>query len=150
EFHDTTLSNMVENAYHAMAIDEHRRDFDVCLWNPQSAPTQTLEQRWFVGAHCDVGGGYKDRRLSDMALRWMQDKAGALGLAQGLATIGEKNYLGAHADSYAQFIGGIYAKKNARHYRVIGASKFGKEIIDGSVEWRRREDREHEPQNKET
>lgn len=147
EFHDTALSNMVENAYHAIAIDEHRRDFDVCLWNPQSALTQTLEQRWFIGAHCDVGGGYKDRRLSDMALRWMQDKASALGLAQGLVTVGEKNYLGADTDSYAQFIDGIYAKKNPRHYRVIGAAKFGKEIIDGSVERRRREDRAYEPQN---
>jgi uncharacterized protein (DUF2235 family) len=31
EFHDTELSSIVENAYHAAAIDEHRQDYDVCL-----------------------------------------------------------------------------------------------------------------------
>ncbi len=74
EFHDTKLSTIVENAYHALAIDEHRQDYMATLWNPDTAPQQKLEQRWFVGAHCDVGGGYKDRRLSDMTLSWMQDK----------------------------------------------------------------------------
>ena len=59
EFHDTELSGIVENAYHAAAVDEHRQDYDVCLWNPQSKPGQTMEQRWFIGAHCDVGGGYR-------------------------------------------------------------------------------------------
>ena len=72
EFHDTNLSNIVENAYHALAIDEHRQDYMATLWNPDTAPQQKLEQRWFVGAHCDVGGGYKDRRLSDITLGWMQ------------------------------------------------------------------------------
>jgi uncharacterized protein (DUF2235 family) len=79
EFHDTKLSNIVENAYHAVAIDEHRQDYMATLWNPDTAPQQKLEQRWFVGAHCDIGGGYKDRRLSDMTLGWIQQKAGALG-----------------------------------------------------------------------
>ena len=32
------------------------------------------------GAHCDVGGGYPDRRLSDLALGSMQDKASAMNL----------------------------------------------------------------------
>jgi len=147
EFHDTNLSNIVENAYHAVAVDEHRHDYMATLWNPDSAPTQILEQRWFVGAHCDVGGGYNDRRLSDMTLRWMQDKAGALGLALDAVTVGEKNYLGVSTDSYAQFLGGIYARKNPRHYRSIGATKFGNEDVDESVQKRRREDHNYEPQN---
>jgi uncharacterized protein (DUF2235 family) len=74
EFHDTKLSNIVENAYHAVAIDEHRQDYMTTLWNPDTAPQQKLEQRWFVGAHCDIGGGYNDRRLSDMTLGWIQQK----------------------------------------------------------------------------
>jgi len=57
EFHDTELSGIVENAYHAAAADEHRQDYDVCLWNPQSKPGQTMEQRWFIGAHCDYRRG---------------------------------------------------------------------------------------------
>jgi uncharacterized protein (DUF2235 family) len=147
EFHDTQLSGIVENACHAIAVDEHRRDYDVCLWNPPSAPEQKLEQRWFVGAHCDVGGGYNDRRLSDMTLGWMQDKASALGLALVGVQIGVKNYLGEHTDSYGEFLGGFYARKNPRHYRVIGATKFGNEVVDDSVQRRRKEDRSYEPQN---
>lgn len=147
EFHDTKLSNIVENAYHAVAIDEHRQDYIATLWNPDTAPQQTLEQRWFIGAHCDVGGGYNDRRLSDMTLNWMQQKASALGLAVDAVQVGPKNYLGEYTDSYAKFLGGLYAKKNARHYRSILACKFGNEFIDESVQQRRKEDRAYEPQN---
>jgi uncharacterized protein (DUF2235 family) len=147
EFHDTQLSGIVENACHAIAVDEHRQDYDVCVWNPEVPQQQKLEQRWFIGAHCDVGGGYQDRRLSDMTLRWMQDKAGGLGLALAAVQLGDKNYLGEYTDSYAQFLGGIYAKKNARHYRPIGATKFGNEVVDDSVQKRRKEDRDYEPQN---
>ena len=147
EFHDTKLSTIVENAYHALAIDEHRQDYLATLWNPDTAPQQKLEQRWFVGAHCDVGGGYKDRRLSDLTLSWMQQKASALGLALDPVQVGAKNYLGDWTDSYGKFLGGLYAKKNPRYYRPIGATKFGDEIIDASVQQRRKEERAYEPQN---
>ena len=146
EFHDTKLCSLVENAYQATAIDEHRRDYDVCLWSP-SAAMQNLEQRWFIGAHCDIGGGYADRRLSDITLRWMQDRAAALGLALDPVTVGVENHLGEYTDSYARFLGGVYAKKNARHYRAINATQFGNERIDESVNRRRKKDREYEPQN---
>lgn len=147
EFHDTNLSGIVENAFHAMAIDEHRHDYDVCRWSPSEKPVQNLEQRWFIGAHCDVGGGYTDRRLSDTALRWIQDKASALGLALDPVSIDAKNYLGEYADSYGQFLNGLYAKRNARHYRPVGIAKFGNEVVDPSVQSRRKDDREYEPQN---
>lgn len=148
EFHDTRLSAIVENAFHAIAVDEHRIDYDVCLWNPDSAlQNQKLEQRWFMGAHCDVGGGYADRRLSDMTLRWMQDKASDLGAGLTRMELRPDNYMGPDTDSYARFLDGIYAKKHARHYRQIGKTKFGNEVIDDSVNRRRKEDRSYEPQN---
>ena len=147
EFHDTRLSKIVDNAYHAVAIDEHREIFDVCLWNPDAEPEQTLEQRWFIGAHCDVGGGYPERELSDVPLRWMQDKAAALGLALRPAALGLENFRGGYHDSHAEFIGGVYAKKNARHYRAVLGTKHGNEAVDESVERRRKEDRDYEPQN---
>ena len=147
EFHDTALSDIVENAYHAVAIDEHRQDYDVCLWSPETAAAQRIEQRWFLGAHCDVGGGYEDRRLSDLPLRWMQDKAIALGLGLEPVAVSPQNYLGEYTDSYAQFLGGVYARKNARQYRSMLGTKFGNETIDESVARRRKEDREYEPQN---
>jgi Uncharacterized alpha/beta hydrolase domain (DUF2235) len=147
EFHDTVLSGIVENAYHAAAVDEHRQDYEVCLWNPQSKPGQTMEQRWFVGADCDVGGGYSDRRLSDLPLRWMQDKASALGLGLTPMAVGSENYQGPFTDSYMEFLKGLYAKKNPRHYRSIGATQFGNEVVAQSVQQRRKTDLSYEPQN---
>ncbi len=41
---------------------------------------QTIEQRWFCGAHSDVGGGYASRALSDQSLMWMCEKLRACGL----------------------------------------------------------------------
>ena len=147
EFHDTKLSTIVENACHAIAVDEHRNDYDACLWTPDIKPEQSLQQRWFLGAHCDVGGGYEDRRLSDLALRWMQDNAAAASLAVEPVQITPDNYCGPFRDSYSEFLKGLYAKKNPRHYREIGATQFGNESVDESVHNRRREDRDYEPQN---
>jgi uncharacterized protein (DUF2235 family) len=140
QFHDTNLSGIVENAYHAVAIDEHRADYDVCLWTPLQKPAQTLEQRWFAGAHSDVGGGYPGRKLSDLSLRWMQDRAAAVGLGiSSPVTLGADNYKAAHTDSYAEFLGGKYAKLRPPHYRRILCTDFGNECLDPSVDLRRRE-----------
>jgi len=74
-FIDTKLSSKVQYGFHAMAIDEMRRDFPVTKWDDRDG----VEQVWFIGAHADVGGGYPiaESRLSDMALSWMMDKLAA-------------------------------------------------------------------------
>ncbi len=83
-FLDTSLHPDVLNAYQALAIDERRAQFPPTLWTSQPAPSQTLEQVWFCGVHCDVGGSYPDdsngSALSDLTLAWMVDKAARLGL----------------------------------------------------------------------
>ena len=76
EFHDTELSSKVENAFHALAIDEQRKKFEATLWHQKpDVKNQTLEQMWFVGVHSDVGGGYPESALSDISLNWMMEKA---------------------------------------------------------------------------
>lgn len=84
-FHDTDLSSTVENAFHAMAIDEKRKHFRATRWQRQAdSPTdQRLEQRWFVGVHSDVGGGTRHTGLSDLALVWLTDRARECGLSVG-------------------------------------------------------------------
>jgi uncharacterized protein (DUF2235 family) len=85
-FLDTGLNPNVLHAYHALAIDERRRAFPPTLWNSPAVPGQTIEQVWFSGVHCDVGGGYPSAEtdsgsaLSDITLGWMMQKATALGL----------------------------------------------------------------------
>jgi hypothetical protein len=80
-FHDTELSSHVRAAYQALAIDEQRGPFTPTLWRRQEkAENQTLEQVWFAGVHCDVGGGYDDPALAEIPLLWMVERAGDRGL----------------------------------------------------------------------
>jgi len=75
-FHDTDLSTRVAAAFQALAIDEHRRPFRPAVWSQQpDAHDQEVEQVWFSGVHCNVGGGYPDTSLSDIALMWIVEKA---------------------------------------------------------------------------
>ena len=80
QFHDTELSGIVEFAYHALAVDEHREPFQPTLWTYKPKPGQTVEQVWFCGVHSDIGGGYPESGLSDIALGWMMGKAHGAGL----------------------------------------------------------------------
>lgn len=80
-FHDATLNPEVAHGYHALAIDERRKDFPPSLWDEAAAqPGQTIGQVWFAGVHCDVGGWYDERGLSNTALHWMLGKAQRCGL----------------------------------------------------------------------
>jgi uncharacterized protein (DUF2235 family) len=73
EFHDVRLPSFVDCAFQGLAIDEKRRPFGPVLWEkPESmAHEPTIEQVWLPGVHANVGGGYEDSGLSDMALSWM-------------------------------------------------------------------------------
>lgn len=75
KFHDFSLSPSVESAYHALSIDEERRDFLPTLWDEKLGVGQSMEQVWFSGVHTDVGGGYPDRELADICFIWMVEKA---------------------------------------------------------------------------
>jgi uncharacterized protein (DUF2235 family) len=80
-FHDVSLSARVKNAFHALAIDERRGPFAPTLWMQPRADAEQkrnwLEQAWFAGVHSNVGGGYAEAGLSDIALRWMVERVKA-------------------------------------------------------------------------
>ncbi|MGL5468118.1 MAG: DUF2235 domain-containing protein, partial [Shewanella sp.] len=77
EFYDTKIGRNVRVARHALAIDEHRRDFEPTIW--QVRDNMDMQQVWFAGAHSNVGGSYPPDRdgslLSDNALAWMMAEA---------------------------------------------------------------------------
>jgi uncharacterized protein (DUF2235 family) len=150
EFHDTELSSIVKNAFHAIAVDEHREAYAPTLWAPRQKPEQVVEQRWFVGAHADVGGGYADRRLSDVTLNWMQRKAQGLGLQldpAGVPDVNGHNLTGPVTDSFGNFLGGLFGLFSQRHYRPIGSCEFGNETIDNGVVARMMMDVTYQPRN---
>jgi uncharacterized protein (DUF2235 family) len=78
-FHDTELSRLVENAFHAVAIDEMRGPFVPSLWQrpKRDIYNQVVEQVWFPGVHSNVGGSYPDTDLADLTLRWMMGRINA-------------------------------------------------------------------------
>lgn len=83
-FLDTALHPDVKNAYHAVSIDERRAQFQPTLWtNTDGTPRPNddqLQQVWFAGVHCDVGGSYAESQLSDITMSWMMHKAEECGL----------------------------------------------------------------------
>ncbi|MDP5143693.1 DUF2235 domain-containing protein [Rheinheimera baltica] len=79
-FFNTRICAQVKYAYHALALDERRAPFQPDLWTGTLQDDQYMEQCWFAGAHSDIGGGYAECGLSDIALQWMVGKASALGL----------------------------------------------------------------------
>lgn len=65
---------------HAVSIDERRSAFRQNLWT--ELPAQDIQQIWFAGVHCDVGGGYAEPEsgLAKVTLQWMIAEGEAKGL----------------------------------------------------------------------
>ncbi len=80
-FHNTQLGREVKHAYQALAVDERRRPFQPVLWTGAPVEGQTIEQAWFAGAHSNIGGGYRNSGLSNIALFWLAGCAARHGLA---------------------------------------------------------------------
>ncbi|KAI0651927.1 hypothetical protein C8Q79DRAFT_1005177 [Trametes meyenii] len=99
-FPDRLLGHHIERAYQALALNEHRADFDCARFEqteegwkkgqflkqvtdifvvPRVATLKEFaatRQCWFTGSHCDIGGGYEDHDLSDITLNWMISNIG--------------------------------------------------------------------------
>lgn len=70
-FYDTSLSDCVEYAFQALALDERRFAFPPTLWEKFEGNKTTLRQVWFPGAHSNIGGGYEDQQIATISLAWM-------------------------------------------------------------------------------
>ncbi|POS80138.1 hypothetical protein DHEL01_v201474 [Diaporthe helianthi] len=81
-FYDTKLSDRIENAFHALAMDEPRPPFSPSIWErPASNKGLTnLKQVWFPGNHGNVGGGWPDQGIANMTLAWMMDQLVSIGV----------------------------------------------------------------------
>ncbi|MFS4438536.1 DUF2235 domain-containing protein [Paracoccaceae bacterium GXU_MW_L88] len=81
EFHNHRLGHHITHARQALALDETRRAYKPVLWRPDGSWPGRLEQRWFPGAHSDVGGHFpsfgRARPLGNVSLNWMLEEAQA-------------------------------------------------------------------------
>jgi uncharacterized protein (DUF2235 family) len=147
-FHDTDLSSKISNAFHALAVDEKRKNFEATLWHQQpDSKNQVLEQVWFPGVHSDVGGGYPESEsgLSDLALNWMLEKAQSCNLNFDRIDMNPNPMEPMH-ESYR----GFYTLQS-RHFREIAAEDQKKgnsnESLHPSVIRKYNEDADYRPKN---
>jgi uncharacterized protein (DUF2235 family) len=148
-FHDTELSGIVKNAFHAVAIDEHRIDYQATLWQQLPKRGQKVEQQWFIGAHANIGGGYADCRLSDITLSWMVAKAEEVGLEidrTKVPAVDDANWLAPVTDSYSDFLNGLYARTHKPYARPVDLGP-GDQTMDARVTHRRSSDASYRPAN---
>ncbi|MEA2952492.1 MAG: hypothetical protein QOJ96_2012 [Alphaproteobacteria bacterium] len=170
-FLNTGLKISNDYAFHALAIDEYRQAFSPTLWTQSIAkdatspadqtgrPLSEVEQRWFVGAHANVGGGCQSDLLAQIPLRWLMSKASLHGLAfRNEVTIDGDAMKSPISDSFREFLHGAYRllKLGRPFYRTIGTPPEDhgdkivstiNETIDVSVFDRWRENPEYRPWN---
>ncbi len=107
DYNDQQLSKIVVAGYHAMAIDEKRKFFPVLRWKSDARALQV----WFAGVHSDVGGGYANSGLGDVALNWMIYRA----LSHGLEF--KKNYMDENVDPRPA---GLIHKSYTGKWKLLG------------------------------
>ncbi len=108
-FHRINPGN-VKRVAHALALDEERARFEPSYWDPPATATTQVDEVWFSGCHTNIGGGYFDANLSNIALFWMLQAARDAGLpldSRGIAGFDLKDPRGLQRDSYKEFYAGI-------------------------------------------
>ncbi|MGD9661100.1 MAG: DUF2235 domain-containing protein [Porticoccaceae bacterium] len=142
-FHDNVLSRAVENAYHALAIDETRKELPPCLWVTSQDRART-EQCWFTGNHRDIGGIGGNMALANISLEWMLERARAIGL--GIDTDFLRDALRVrNGNQGTDFSTGV-GIKTASRCRAIGVSNSD-ETLHSSAEQRFMRNPRYRPNN---
>jgi uncharacterized protein (DUF2235 family) len=104
--HNMRPTTIIQKCHHALAIHEHRSSFrhtpfiaylgdvqskreatdsveevDRAHRHPAEAMwSRKIKQRWFAGAHSNLGGGYEDNLLAQRPLAWIMEGAAGEGL----------------------------------------------------------------------
>ena len=129
KWHDTRLTPETAFAYHALAIDERRRDFPPCLWDePSVAQGQALEQVWFAGVHSDVGGWYDERGLSNIALQWMLGKAQACGMHLDEKALALPEHRGDPLGKMHESCAGFWKFRGSRRRTIPGGARIHRSV----------------------
>jgi len=116
-----------------------------------------MEQVWFVGAHSDVGGGSHKPWFSDVALRWMYDKAQLDG--DGLEFdssefpgMDERFWAARITDSFRDMLYGLYRWFSkifggGRYYRPVKRLPYGNESVHETALQKIARDPKYNPKN---
>lgn len=70
-FKDMSIPDIVEQAYHMVALDEQRQEFAPTLMDPDPIKPERIVEVWFPGDHANIGGGWGTPKLSDLTLDFL-------------------------------------------------------------------------------
>ena len=119
----TIVGKNFKHVRQALALDEYRRNFRprpylIEAGYDYARDGQSIKQRWFSGAHCDVGGGYSNGEagLSQQSLVWIVQEAVGCGLRLRPDVLDAKG----HADPalLAQYLDSQSAPSSPRRLRA--------------------------------
>jgi len=125
KYHDVGLNPAIQNAVHALAIDERRKPFAPDLWTRPAGWVGQLVQAWFPGVHSNVGGGYAPDGLANEALHWVVEKAEQLGL----------EFDAAYLAHFSPCFNSVLKDSMTAMYRVMGphVRTLGQHVADGET-----------------
>lgn len=140
QYHDIGLNAPIQNAFHALAIDERRKPFAPDIWTRPANWTGQLEQAWFAGVHSNVGGSYSPDGLANEALHWIVEKAENFGIEF------DKAYL-AH---YLPCFNSVLNDSMTPFYEMMGPNvrALGRHLADGEAVHQSALDRRNLPECK--
>lgn len=91
QWHDHDLSENVDYARHAIALDERRNKFKITEWTNiailnniaqfEGHKGEPYQQKYFPGNHGSIGGGGPIKGLSDEVFQWVREGAKEAGLS---------------------------------------------------------------------
>lgn len=79
-FYNYELTDNVDHACQALAIDDERTSFWPMVWDETARKNGSVEQVWFAGMHSNVGGGYQRAGVANVAHEWMMVQSHLHGL----------------------------------------------------------------------
>lgn len=143
QFHDVSLTSNIEHAYQALAIDERRGVFKPAIWQLPMGSKQTLQQKWFVGSHSNVGGGYSKDGLANISLHWIKEMAAQYGLQFNESFL--SYYQAYHLDEYRDSMNWLF--KITETTRLINSKHNTNESLHESVIARMHDMPAYRPEN---
>ena len=89
----------VQRAYHMVALDETRDSFEPTLMDPDPITVERIVEVWFSGNHSNVGGGYANDALSNVAFDFLLSRISSGYACDGKSKPGEDESWGLYLNA---------------------------------------------------
>jgi len=118
-FKDLTIPDNVAKAYHMVALDEQRAEFEPTLMDPDPIRLERIVEVWFAGDHANVGGGWATDKLSDITLDFLLSRTSSGYAKDDTTKPGD--------ESWGLYLSAVKADKTDG---VVAVTKDGVSVVD--------------------